>query len=386
MVKVVIKKKKTSFYVPGLSRNIQLHHEDSNPFEEFYFRDTFDNQRQFGLQIAKTFLDLTKLIVLAIAPTQSGKTGSMLSALYHFYNHSELKMPKENIFIITAHSSNEWVVQTKSRFPSFMKSHIYHRNTLKHFVKQVQNLKNVIIIIDEAHIAANASQTLNLIFKQLNFYDLKHLCNNNIKFLLFTATPNALTRDILKWNEYHAILHMQNIPSLYKSYQFYNDNLLLLPMRDLSDFDWVQFKTNPETLDNIRLILDVIDLNTPKYHIIRTHRSNKHFVTIYNFIHAFSKHNFKFISELYLEDLDNILSIQPKVHTFIFIKDKLRCAKTLNHQHLLVLYERFTTKSKSDTILQGLLGRATGIHPFKHVVFSTLNFKNTNLPYSFLIN
>ena len=44
-------------------------------------------------------------------------------------------------------------------------------------------------------------------------------------------TPNALTRDILKWNEYHAILHMQNIPSLYKSYQFYNDNLLLLPMR-----------------------------------------------------------------------------------------------------------------------------------------------------------
>ena len=177
---------------------------------------------------------------------------------------------------------------------------------------------------------------------------------------------------------------MQNIPSLYKSYDFYNDNLLLLPMRDISDFDWVQFKTNPETLDNIRLILDVIDLNTPKYHIIRTHRSYKHFVTIYNFIHAFSKHNFKFISELYLEDLDNILSIQPKVHTFIFIKDKLRCAKTLNHQHLLVLYERFTTKSKSDTILQGLLGRATGIHTFKHVVFSTLNFTYNKLPNSFL--
>jgi hypothetical protein len=69
--------------------------------------------------------------------------------------------------------------------------------------------------------------------------------------------------------------------------------------------------------------------------------------------------------------MDQVLAKEPKRHTFLFIKEKLRCAKTLIKDHLGVLYERLTDKPQMDTILQGLVGRLTGYHKNKNsVVFS----------------
>ena len=60
-----------------------------NDFQNFYEKNTFDNQKLFGKQIYESFLDLHLLTVFALAPTQSGKTGSMLSAINQFYNSKE---------------------------------------------------------------------------------------------------------------------------------------------------------------------------------------------------------------------------------------------------------------------------------------------------------
>jgi hypothetical protein len=75
-----------------------------------------------------------------------------------------------------------------------------------------------------------------------------------------------------------------------------------------------------------------------------------------------------FMSEM---DLDSVLAAKPTRHTFLFIKEKLRCAKTLQKDHLGILYERLTKKPVMNTILQGLVGRLTGYHNNKDaVVFS----------------
>jgi hypothetical protein len=59
-------------------------------------------------------------------------------------------------------------------------------------------------------------------------------------------------------------------------------------------------------------------------------------------------------------DINSVLINPPTAHTFIFIKEKLRCAVTLEKQHLGILYERFTKSPDDAVIIQGLLGRATG--------------------------
>jgi hypothetical protein len=103
----------------------------------------------------------------------------------------------------------------------------------------------------------------------------------------------------------------------------------------------------------------------PKYHIIRTSHTFHHTITIRNF-------KKRFIHSVFLSDVDmDILLVKPEKHTFLFIKEKLRCAKTLHKEHLGVLYERITENPKIDIIVQGLVGRLTGYHRnLNSVVFS----------------
>jgi hypothetical protein len=50
----------------------------------------------------------------------------------------------------------------------------------------------------------------------------------------------------------------------------------------------------------------------------------------------------------------------PDKHTVIFIKDKLRCAKTITKTYIGIVYERKSQKINDSSIIQSLLGRVTG--------------------------
>ena len=78
-------------------------------------------------------------------------------------------------------------------------------------------------------------------------------------------------------------------------------------------------------------------------------------------------YDFEFIDDA--EDFD-FLAIKPSKHTFVFILDRLRCAKTIHKQFIGVLYERATKVVNRDAVIQGLAGRATGYHSFSPTVFS----------------
>ena len=74
-------------------------------------------------------------------------------------------------------------------------------------------------------------------------------------------------------------------------------------------------------------------------------------------------------------DIKKLLEKKPKKHTFIFIKGRCRCAITLNQKFLGVLYENHTTgKPNNTTIIQGLLGRATGYQSNgKTIIYSDID-------------
>jgi hypothetical protein len=64
-----------------------------------FFPDLFDNQHDFGKRISERFIDRSIHTVLAVAPTQSGKTGSMLATIKYFLESPSLSLPFQNIFI-----------------------------------------------------------------------------------------------------------------------------------------------------------------------------------------------------------------------------------------------------------------------------------------------
>jgi len=457
----------------------------------------FPNQIRFGKDIAHAFGDPKIRSILAVAMTQSGKTGSMLSVIEH--------VPHDHVFLITGLSSVEWMDQTKSRFPEKYRDHIFHRNQLPTFVKKVKPLNNVLIIIDENQVAFKKDQTIHKCFVEAGLMDL---VARNIRIVHFTATPSN-TEDFVH-HDFSQVVLMKPDSSYVSAFQLLQDGRIR-QYKDLCGIDkarddikrrisehaalikehaehlkthkFLQRKTaailknhvavqkktsanieklqlridktqdvlkrSEHILEKLVLASDLEQVNllirqnqsvleqcetslrdsehtkfnatlrlaeakkdllesdrvlqkleqdksllekeqlllvggehakvfehireihlymgdAPKFHIIRTSHSYYHSLTVLHFKRVFK--NADFLSDV---DMDELLAHAPKRHTFLFIKEKLRCAKTLVKDHLGVLYERITDKPQMDTILQGLVGRLTGYHKNKNsVVFS----------------
>jgi len=352
----------------------------------------FPNQIQFGKQIAEAFRMPGIYSILAVALTQSGKTGSMLSAIQ--------QLPHDHAFIITGLSSVDWMEQTRARFPAKYHDCIFHRNQLHHFAKRVKPLSNVLIIIDETQIAFKERQTIHNTFVSAEIMELSDLIKKQVRIVHFTATPTNTTE--FREQDFSTVVQMKQDSSYVSAFDLLDQGRILeykdlcgaVQGEDYSKLSWknpVQYTVDPLVFGRIRELAPYLT-QEPKYHIIRTSHSCYHDLTILNFRQVFPKA--EFLSETDFDViLDQVLQIKPTRHTFIFIKEKLRCAKTLQKDYLGILYERYTKKPKMDTILQGLVGRLTGYHKNRDaVVFSnrklvkeyqdqwTTIFKDTDKP------
>ena len=356
--------KRKSFAVDG----------DADPhLEQLYQKHTFDNQRDFGRNICHAFDDLNVTHVLAIAPTQSGKTGSMLTIIREFTkNDAKHRLHYHDVFIFTGHSSTEWTQQTKQRFPESMHRRIFHRNQLRKFVKMVKDLDNILIIFDESHIANKYGQTLYSLYNALGFFNIKRLYSKNIKIVHFTATPDSLLHNVALWKNSLKVLRME-VPEKYVSVHKYLEKGQIFDCKPLIGHH-----------DNIRNLLQYIHLDNPFYHIIRTPRGLKHHDLIHEFRSVFKDFDFQYISEPVFRkngDFTSLLYHKPSAHTFIFIIDKLRCAKSIPLNNIQICYDRFVDNPSYDSVAQGLLGRCTGYHSYtSHIRLFT--FKAFILSYS----
>jgi len=302
------------------------------------FNELFDNQVQFGMKIVNAFNKPHIHSVLAFAHTQCGKTGAILATI-HLSNIST-----NNIFIITGLSSVDWLYQTKSRIPI---SNIFHRNTLHNFIKKLSISSNPLVFIDECHIASKPGQAIHNILPLLRKF--------NAKTVFVSATPNFdffKPDGILKHG--FAIRVMQDPP-----------NYVSIPSILPFTFQCKNISDHPDALKHIQEIIPFIG-SLPAYHIIRTPRHQLHHITINNFKSLFPD----FIHLSMPDDINSILSVKPTIHTFIFIKDTLRCAITIPKSFIGILYERFSIKPNPSSVIQGLAGRATGFYNNRIIVFS----------------
>ena len=338
----------------------------------------YPNQEHTGNQVAETFNDRKKIIVMVIALTQSGKTGTMISVIKNYISKNII--PIDNIYIITGYSSKEWKNQTNKRMPNSLEKRIYHRDNLlqnnSSFVSDIKNKSNVLIIIDEIHIAAKDKQTLYNVFDNIGIYDIKNILRRDIKVVEFTATPNGTIYDLRRWGDRQKVIKM--LPGYnYMSCFDLVDNKRVYQYKDLECYDKKTQKINESLAkQNITEIKNIIDnnyKNDPLYHIIRTPTSTRADNVKLNFEKVFGNdveiHTYDEKSDI--NDINTIISTKPDDHEFIFIKEKLRCAKTLNKQNIGILYERFTHSPDDSTIIQGLIGRGTGYDDNKKSVYFT---------------
>jgi hypothetical protein len=331
----------------------------------------FNNQAAIAYKIVGAYKDPKIINTMIIAPTQSGKTGSMLATIKLYLQDSENMIPVENIYIITGVSSREWVNQTKERMPLCLRDRIYHRNQLLPlFADEIKHKKNVLLIMDEVQVAAIAGQTLNKAMDLAEF-NKQRMYENDIKIIEYTATPDGTIYDLMKWSD----ASCKFIAPTGDGYVSSFDLLQAGRVRQYKDLcGYCKGKPDDEqdyseAIKNVEEIREDINLHfqQPMYHIIRTNKGIEQDITIQNFNKVFD-----FDAQVYeytkydggskhIDDINkDILEIKPEKHTFIFIKEKLRCAKSLHKKYLGILYERFSLSQDDAAIIQGLNGRDTG--------------------------
>jgi len=337
----------------------------------------FPNQDHFGKEIAAEFMDRNIVSILALALTQSGKTGSMLGVIKHCLAEPSLAVPMDNIFVITGYSSTEWVEQTQSRFPEELRDRVFHRNRLASFVKEVKHLNNVLILMDEIQIAFGDKQSIHNAFVDAGLMSKEQLYARDVKVVQFTATPR--NTDNFRKYPYAKIVLMTPPPGYISIFQLleanrirlYKDVCGALKEVNYADVNWKDPTTAkpvlPAVENNIKELAKEMG-SVPRYHIVRTGRLQMHDVTILNFKKVYPRAIM--MSEMDI-DLDDVLMKPPRQHTFIFIKDKLRCAKTLHKEHLGILYDRMTQRTSMNSVVQGLAGRLTGYHNNQHSIVYT---------------
>jgi len=217
--------------------------------------------------------------------------------------------------------------------PDSIQSRVFHRCELPStFVDEIKNKQNILIIMDEIQVAAKNGQTIYNSFSCAGLLDKTTLYENDVKILEYTATPDGTIYDLMKWND-------ASTKILADVGEGYISSFDLLQMgrvkqyKDLCGLNKETGKVNIEAFVNIQEIKDDIDkYSIPLYHIIRTRNGSEQETTIQNFRQIFNHYYYDFIKydrECEVTDINKTLAIVPLKHTFIFIKEMLRCAKTL---------------------------------------------------------
>ena len=344
-----------------LKRNIQSckneilnNHEDGTSI-------IHQNQDECSKSIVSELRNREIINVMLLALTQSGKTGTMCALIKNYIEDNII--PIENIYIITGLSSIDWIEQTKERMPRSIQDRIFHRGNLNRgFINDIKDKKNVLIIIDEIQVAAKKNQSLHIVFQHAGFYDKQNLLKNDIKIVEFTATPDGTIYDLMDWGENAFKIQMNPGEHYTGCFDMLNDNKVK-QYKDLCCYDKktgeIDDKILKENINN--LIDDVNSFDSPMYHIIRTPTGFKSELVIENFKNYYNNElEYHMYDQSINMNLNDILVRRPEVHTFIFIKEKLRCAKTLTKTFLGIVYERFTSTIDDAVIIQGLIGRMTG--------------------------
>lgn len=317
----------------------------------------YPNQERLARRILKSFDESEDLLYLAVvAPTQSGKTGSMIALIDYFVNMDYV--PVGHIFIITGLSDKMWKAQTRDRCPECIRNRVFHLNDLTgKFMEQIRGKENVLLIIDELHIAANEDQTLSKVFNKVGLTDPDYCYGHNIKFVEYSATPGGFIKDRkLTGNRFKII--RDDPPLNYVGPIELLNRGSLHPITDLSK--------RPNVVDLFNFIMDKF-WEQPRYHFVRLHKKKEKSKMVQeNISELCAQYNEKFNTlpgmfsqDGNIDDIEALLSQTPKKHTFIFMKDKVGCAKTIeNKQHIGVWVSRFSNKYSAGPVIQDL--RLTG--------------------------
>jgi hypothetical protein len=333
----------------------------------------YPNQEKIAEQVSNSFESGEVVATMVVARTQSGKTGSMCAVVRALTDTTYNKPANlDNVFIVTGLSSLEWKTQTAERIPPSIRNNVMHANNLQELANTIKDKTDVLIIMDEVHVAAAKSQRLDTLFKTAELNDPEHMREHNIRVVQYSATPNGTLYDLQTWGTAANIILAQPGEGYVGTPQLIQQGRI----RQFSGEVGLSSQANQE------FIHAVTSFNTPRYHLIRinvlesvkSHKAKIKKIFKQQNIHNIHVLSYECSKKTDIKNINQTLEIQPNQHTIIILKNMLRCAKTIHKTYIGVLHDRPVDNTHDDVIIQGLTGRITGYDTNQDsITFTNLN-------------
>ena len=336
-----------------------------------------------ALQIFLYFFiaDHKRFWVHLAAEMQAGKTG-VVSTLIRliFANAARIRITPDRIFVLTGMSDNAWTKQTKERLPGNVRGGVAHSGGFEKIVRALRTLaaggylENVLIVFDESHIASNEGNRPNrLIYDQVaNLCPRDRWAESNIHFLTISATDPAKSSICSESRASRVVRLLTN-----EEYQ---------SVESLTNAGRIRFTDkfgNLHLMDAINELQRAItEFTQPLYHILRPPQGQQRRVEMLlkDFFPGCNVIPWDSTTKLIdngdasstpIDDINDLLEVEPEVHTFFLLKNMFYASKTMDDTNVGILWDR--KGGKDDTNLQSLLGRALGYGKSKRTIVYTSN-------------
>ena len=198
----------------------------------------------------------------------------------------------------------------------------------------------------------------------------------------FSATPDGCYYDLTKWNNKNYKVILGDVDKKYTSaMDIYNDDRVFQNTKLICYKDNEVNKTiidKSTTIENINEIYKVLEkFEAPSYVIIRVSTRKTEYQDTLRMLkmvfHEYKYNHIEYNQSLNIDINSFLLDNKPEKTTFIYIKEKLRVAFTINQKYISIMYDRYVETPNDSAIIQSLIGRATGFnHNTKIFIFTNI--------------
>jgi hypothetical protein len=175
----------------------------------------YPNQQEDAMNIVNLFHDSECRVISIQKKTKVGADGLMIEIAKLMTTHPDdnFVVNSHNVRILTGMSNVSWECDMKEKTPTCFKNSIYHNGQLSKS-NLSSDLTNSLIIVDEVDAGTKEEQRIHVLLKDAGLLDVRHMVQNNNRFVFISASMVRELYDLYRWGDLHKLFKM-TIPDSY---------------------------------------------------------------------------------------------------------------------------------------------------------------------------
>lgn len=320
----------------------------------------YPNQMEDAFNIVNMFYQKKCRVISIQKKTKVGADGLMIEIAKLLTTHidDEFVVNRNNVRFLTGMSNADWEKNMIRKAPCCFKGKIFHHGKLKQTIKELQNISNSLIIIDEIDTGNKEGSVLHNLLKDSGILDVKHMEEHNNLFVFISATMIKELYDLYSWGKLHELYKM-TIPASYIGHKDFLEKKIIQDYYDLSKRETADRWVREDIIDNYG--------EDYRVHIVRVkgEKGKGNVNTVQDACIRkgvlFKNHTSK--DRLSPEEISSLFKEPLKQHIVLGIKGLFRRANLIPNSWKLRIgatHELWTKTIDNNVQIQGLPGRMSG--------------------------